>query len=89
MSILISGIDMPKQGEYKQIYIYDTGEVTAKTYDGEVTVATATQRVLCNECSEAEKMSCIQEGYVYCNEHARVFSEDDWCSFGMPKGDEE
>ena len=41
MSILIRGIDMPKKGEYKPLFIYDTGEVTMEIRGEEVQVATA------------------------------------------------
>lgn len=41
MSVLIKGMEMPKKGEYKPLYIYDTGEVTMEIRGEEVQVATA------------------------------------------------
>ena len=41
MSILIRDMEMPKNGEYKPVYIYDTGEVTMEIAGEEVQIGTA------------------------------------------------
>ena len=41
MSILIHGLDFPKQDEYTHIRIYGNGNVTIEMQDGEETVAQA------------------------------------------------
>ncbi len=41
MAIYISGIDFPNPGEYKEIRIYDNGDVTIELTDGEIVIAHA------------------------------------------------
>ena len=97
MSILIKGMEMPKDGSWRSIRIYPDGTIGRPIGFGDyalvegakaVPAADVRPVVLCRDCKNAD-YSGMGSGCVWCNEMERAMRETDFCSRGakMEDGD--